>query len=90
MLRPTQDYILVKPVPRVKSDTLIVVDDEQPCQGEVIAVGPGKEIRGRRQPLDVKPGETVRFKFHETYAQYVEDGVKYLLIREPDVEGVVE
>lgn len=90
MLRPTQDYILVRPIDRVKSSSLIVVEDEKPCEGVVMAVGPGKEVRGKRMPLDVKVGETVRFKYHTTYQDYREDGVDYLVIREPDVEGIVE
>lgn len=90
MLRPKQDYIVVKPLDRPQSDALIVVSDERPCRGEVISVGPGKEIKGKRFPLDVRAGETVRFKFHETYQKYEENGVTYLLIREPDIEFIEE
>ena len=89
MFKPTQDYIVVKPEQRERN-SVIAMPDEDPCQGLVISVGPGKYLRGKRMPLDVKPGETVRFKYHETYQKFENEGTEYLVIREPDVEMVIE
>lgn len=89
-LKPTRDYILVRPIARIKSDIVFVVSHEDACQGEVVAVGPGIPHKGKPRPLDVKVGDWVRFKFHETYQKYTEGSVEYLLIREPDVEFIME
>lgn len=89
MLRPTQDYIVVKPIERIKSAIIEVVMTEKPNTGEVVAVGPGIfDKRGRRQPLDVKPGDKVRYgtaQDYLTYPEYHEDGVRYLILQEADV-----
>lgn len=92
MLKPTQDYILVKPIPRVLSDVIEVVSHEAFSLGKIIAVGPGKENkRGIRMPLDAKVGETVRFgEFKNMFPEYYENGEKYLLIQEADIAGIVD
>ena len=91
MFKPKADYILVKPQPRVASDIIEVVLHEAPNIGTVIAVGPGKELKGKRMPLDVRVGETVRFgEFRNMFPEYWEDGVKYLILQEADLAGIVE
>lgn len=58
-----QDYILVRPIPRSRSDvlTIITAETDQGSIGEraeIIAFGPGKETkRGVLVPLSVKVGE---------------------------------
>lgn len=62
MLRPTQDYIVVKPLPRFHSAVIDVQTREKHCRGEVIAVGPGKrDKKGRLKPLDARCGDIVAF-----------------------------
>ena len=67
MLTPTQDYILVRPVQRVRSETLLIITAETDqgsdgAYGDVIAVGPGKpNKKGNVMPLDAKPGDRVMF-----------------------------
>lgn len=92
MLKPTQDYIVVKPHPRVQSDILQVISHEPFSLGTIVAVGPGKENkRGVRMPLDAKVGEVVRFgEFKNMYPEYHEDGEKFLIIQEADIAGIVE
>lgn len=92
MLNPRQDYILVKPIPRVLSDVIEVVSHEAFSLGKIIAVGPGKENkRGVRMPLDAQVGQTVRFgEFKNMFPEYYDNGEKYLLIQEADIAGIVE
>ena len=90
MLRPTQDYILVKPLERDASIGVIeVINWEKHCRGEIVAVGPGKrDKKGRLKPLDSEVGQVIAFgdgnfdfypKFYDT------DGSCYRLIQEADI-----
>lgn len=62
MLKPRQDYMLVKPIARTHSAVLEVVTHEKHCRGEVIAVGPGtRDKKGNLRPLDTRVGDIVAF-----------------------------
>lgn len=98
MLRPTQDYILVKPLERVASSVIQVINWEKHCRGQIVAVGPGKRnSKGKIQPMDSEVGQIIAFgngnfdfypKFYDT------DGTLYRLIQEADIcfvdEGVCD
>jgi co-chaperonin GroES (HSP10) len=90
MLKPTQDYLLVRPVVRKQSDVLEVVSNEKYTQGTVLAVGPGKtDKKGRLWPLTVKPGDFITYgdlnRGYDFYPVYEEDGVKYRILQEADI-----
>lgn len=89
IFRPTQDYILVKPIERVKSSIIEVVMTEKPNTGEVIAVGQGRENKhGKFIPLDVKKGDRIRFGTDQnylTFPEYHEAGERYVILQEADV-----
>lgn len=93
---PLRDRILVKPIDRVKSDVLAVVMAENPNIGEVVAIGPGKrDKRGNIKPLDVKPGDHIRFgdttQNHLSFPEWRdESGEKFLILQEADVCWVME
>lgn len=91
--RPRQDYVLVRPIERVRSDILQVVSHETHHRGVVVATGPGKrDKRGRIVPIEVCVGDVVAFgdgsktldacypSIHD-YAEHV----TYRLIQEADV-----
>lgn len=98
MLIPTQDYILIKPLIRKQSESLLVVSHETHCRGTVMAVGPGKLNKtGNFVPLDVTIGDTVafgdgNFDFYTKYSEPQADGTTdtYRIIQEADVVFVVE
>lgn len=92
MLRPLRDRIVVKPLERKRSDTLLVVDNENAQFGEVVAIGPGKRTKkGVIHSLDVKPGDLIRFGAdYLNFPVYWERGEKYLVLQEADVAGVVD
>lgn len=89
-LKPLADKIVVKPQERLKSSIIEVVMSEQPNMGTVVAVGPGKLIKGRRQEMPVAVGDFVRYGTMGTdeylkYFEYMEDGERYLVMSWQDV-----
>jgi len=87
---PLRDYILVRPLDRLKnlSSIIEVVSDEKDTRGEVVAVGPGmpNDI-GTTVPLDVEVGDRVCFG-NGTYLSFpnvVIDGEAFLVVREADI-----
>lgn len=89
MIRPLRDYILVKPLERIKSSIIHVIMDEKPNLGKIVAVGKGKIVKGRLQPLDVKVGQTIRYgdtsTQHLSFTSIEHNGETYLLMQEADV-----
>ena len=93
-IRPLSDRIVVQ-AKEAESKTAggIVIPDtadkDKPMQGKVIAIGTGKYIDGKLQPLQVKVGDDILFgKYAGTNIKL--DGTEYLVMREEDVMGVVE
>ena len=93
-IRPLQDRVIVR---RMEEETTssggIVLPDsatEKPIRGEVIAIGPGKILdSGKKQPLEVKVGDTVLFgKYSGTEVKL--DDEELLVMREEDIMGVIE
>ena len=65
MIQPLRNNIIVR-LQEVASTTeggIILTESaqEKPCQGEVIACGPGILENGERVPMDMKVGDTVMF-----------------------------
>jgi chaperonin GroES len=93
-IRPLSDRILVEAKEtESKSAGGIVIPDtadkDKPMQGTVLAIGNGKFIDGKIQPLQVKVGDQVLFgKYSGTSVKL--DDKEYLVMREEDVMGVVE
>jgi chaperonin GroES len=80
-IKPLNDRIVIKP------DSA----KNKPQKGEVLAVGPGRVLKdGKRQPLQVKIGDTVLFTnwAGDEFKQSRGDDV--LLMREEDVLAVIE
>lgn len=93
-IRPLYDRVLVK---RKEEETTsaggIIIPDsatEKPAQGEVVAVGNGKQLdNGEVRTLEVKVGDVVLFgKFSGTEVKV--DGEELLIMREDDIQAVVE
>ena len=93
-LVPLDDRVVIKQSEaEEKSAGGIILPDaakEKPQKGKVVAVGPGKmNDDGKRSKMSVKKGDEV------IYARYMGndveiDGVKYVIVRENDILGVVE
>lgn len=66
-LIPLSDNVIVKPVEaETTTASGIVIPEtaskEKPRKGEVIAVGPGRIVDGKRTEMDVAKGDTVIFR----------------------------
>lgn len=93
-IRPLSDRIVVSPRElETKTAGGIVIPDtadkDKPIQGTVIAIGTGKYIEGKLQPLQVKVGDKVLFGKYSGTAVKLDDQ-EYLVMREEDVMGVLE
>lgn len=66
-------------------------DPMRVAQGRVVAVGPGviTDAGGKRVPLQVRPGDRV-LVIENAGRPIEEDGVKYMLFREPQVLAVTK
>ena len=62
---------------------------EQPQLAEVVAVGPGALVDGKRVPMDVKVGDKVFFAKYGG-SEIKLDGVQYIVMSQSDIMAVVE
>lgn len=93
-IRPLADRIVVEPQ-EMESKTAggifipDTADKDKPMRGTVVAIGSGKIVDGKVQPLQVKVGDNVLFgKYAGTNVKLDEKEV--LVMREEDVMGVIE
>ncbi len=92
--RPLHDRILVKRIDAEQKTAggLYIPETakEKPSEGEVIAVGPGRQSDdGKTEPLQVKPGDRVLFgKFSGEEVKI--DGEDHIILRESDLLAVIE
>ena len=92
-IRPLRDRVIVRRIQeeeRTKGG-LIIPDTakEKPQEGQVVAVGPGKQDDGKVISLDVQPGDKVLFgKYSGTEIKL--EGEEHLILREDDILGIVE
>lgn len=93
-IRPLHDRVVVRRAPEeTKTAGGIVIPDsaskEKPVQGEVIAVGPGKQLEnGQLQKMEVKVGDKVLFgKYAGTEVKL--DNEELTVMREDDIMGII-
>jgi chaperonin GroES len=93
-IRPLSDRVVVEPRElETKTAGGIYIPDtadkDKPILGTIIAIGNGKYIDGKVQPLQVKVGDQVLFgKYAGTNVKL--DTKEYLVMREEDIMGVLE
>jgi len=90
---PLHDRVLVRRLEeRETARGGIIIPDtakEKPQEGEVIAVGAGIcNEKGRRIPLEVKPGDRILFGKY-TGSDIKIDDQEYLILREEEILGKV-
>lgn len=92
-LQPLGDRVVLKVKEEEnKTATGIILPDsakEKPVMGEIIAVGSGEVIDGKKVALDVKAGDTV---IYSKYAgsEIKLDGEEYLIVRQNDILAIVK
>ncbi len=93
-LTPLHDRVIVKAAEaaEVTKGGIIIPDTakEKPMQGEIIAVGTGKQGEdGKVTPLQVKKGDKVLYgKYAGTEINV--DGEEFLIMREADVFAIIK
>lgn len=83
--KPLNDKILVRRIPDARESGILYLPDitKQPShRGIVIATGPGKlDEDNERQPVDVKPGDVVRFSLND----WESFDLEHVIIMEGDI-----
>ncbi len=93
-IKPLHDRVIVKRIEEEETTKggIIIPDSakEKPAEGKIVAVGNGKVLEdGKRQPLEVKEGDSVLFgKYAGTEIKI--DGEEHLIMREDDIIAIVE
>jgi len=93
-IKPLDDRVLIEQSEaEEKTPGGIVLPDtakEKPQRGKVVAVGPGKLSKdGDHLGMSVKAGDEVFYgKYAGTDVEI--DGVKYVIVKESDILGVVD
>ena len=91
--KPLRDRVFVKYTSEDEKTAggLYIPDSakEKPQKGVVIEVGPGRITDdGKRQPLEVKVGDTILFDKYSGSKVKIDDE-EYLIIREEDILGII-
>lgn len=93
MIKPLSDRVLVKmkeSEETTKSGIILAsTAKEKPQIAEVIEVGPGRMVDGKREEMTVKKGDyVVVSKYAGTEVKY--EGEDYIILREEDILATVE
>ena len=93
MIKPLSDRVLIKmkeSEETTKSGIILATTaQEKPQIAEVIEVGTGKLVDGKREEMSVKKGDNVVVsKYAGTEVKY--EGEEYIILREEDILAIVE
>ncbi len=91
-IRPLGDKVVIRAIENEETTKSGIVlpgaAKEKPVQGEVLAVGTGEIIEGKKVPLELKVGDRVIYsKYAGTEIKY--EGKEYLILRQNDVLAVI-
>ena len=92
MIKPLSDRVLVKmkeSEETTKSGIILAsTAKENPQIAEVIEVGPGRLVEGKREEMSVKKGDSVVVsKYAGTELKY--EGEEYIILREEDILAII-
>lgn len=87
-IRPLRDYLAVRPLPDAQAGLVFVVREGRPRRGEVLAVGPGKRVKGRYRPWGTRVGDVIQFTDVCNYPKCTVNGEELLILQEADVCGI--
>lgn len=92
-IKPLGDRVVIKVIEMEETTKSGIVlpgtAKEKPMQGEILAVGSGEIIEGKKVPLEVKVGDKV---IYSKYAgsEVKMDGSEYLIIRQSDILAIIQ
>lgn len=92
-IKPLGDRVVIKVLESEETTKSGIVlpgtAKEKPMQGEILAVGSGEIVDGKKVPLELKVGDRVIYsKYAGTEVKF--DGAEYLILRQNDVLAIVE
>lgn len=92
-IKPLGDRVIIKVMESEETTKSGIVlpgtAKEKPMQGEILAVGSGELVDGKKVPLEVKVGDKVIYsKYAGTEVKM--DGNEYLIIRQSDILAIVQ
>ena len=92
-LKPLGDKVVLQyQKAEEKTQSGIILPDsakEKPQEAVVIAVGPGKEVDGKKTEMQVKEGDKVIFsKYYGTDVKIQEE--EYVIVSQDDIIAIVE
>ena len=93
MLKPLNDRVVLKMTEAEETTKSGIIlssgSKEKPQIAEVIAVGPGGEVGGKKITMQVKKGDKVVInKYSGTEVKY--EGVDYIIVRQDDILAIAE
>ncbi|MDD5738785.1 MAG: co-chaperone GroES [Candidatus Pacebacteria bacterium] len=94
-IKPLSDHVLIEPVlAKEKTESGFFVpqnsDKEGPEEAKVIAIGPGKTIKGEVVPLSVKVGDKILFSKPYSASKMKIGDKECLIIKEEDILAILE
>lgn len=92
-IKPLGDRVVIKKLEaeeKTKSGIVLTgTAKERPQEAEVVAVGPGGIVDGKRIEMEVKVSDKVLYsKYAGTEVKY--DGVEYIILKQEDILAIVE
>ena len=92
-IKPLGDRVVIKKLEAestTKSGIVLTgTAKEQPQEAEVMAVGPGAVVDGKRVEMDVKVGDKILYsKYAGTDVKVA--GEEYIILRQDDILAIVE
>ena len=92
-IKPLGDRVVIKKLEAettTKSGILLTgTAKEQPQEAEVVAIGPGAMVEGKRVPMDVEVGNKVLYsKYAGTDVKV--DGEEYIILKQDDILAIAE
>lgn len=92
-IKPLGDRVVVKVLEKQETTKSGIVlpeaAKEKPQEGEILAVGSGELVEGKRVPLEIKVGDRVIYsKYAGTEIKIDEE--EYLILRQSDVLAIIE
>ncbi|MDM0461376.1 co-chaperone GroES [Clostridium perfringens] len=92
-IKPLGDRVVIKRLEAeetTKSGIIVTgTAKERPQEAEVVAVGPGAIVDGKRTEMEVKTGDKVLYsKYAGTEVKF--EGEEYTILRQDDILAIVE
>ena len=94
-IKPLSDHILIEPISgkeKTESGFFVpqTVEKEGPEEAKIIAVGPGKTVKGEKIPLSVKVGDKILFSKPYGVSKIKVDNKDLFIIKEDDILAIIE